>query len=128
MQSDRRLVRLVLANLLDNALKFTERGEVEVALAETAAGVTLSVRDTGPGISPDQQSVIFEPFEHVEPVDRKHTPGLGLGLAVVRELVQSLGGQIGLVSQVGRGSTFTVVLPSQAGQPSAAPGRAGAPA
>jgi signal transduction histidine kinase len=112
--SDRPLVRMVLTNLLDNAVKFTERGEVEVTLAPLASGLSLAVRDTGPGIPPDQQQTIFEPFEHLEPVQRKHTPGIGLGLTVVKELVQSLGGRIELESQPGQGSTFTVVLPSLA--------------
>jgi signal transduction histidine kinase len=110
--SDRRLARLVLANLLDNAVKFTDRGEVEVTVTSAWGGVAVAVRDTGPGIPPERHEAIFEPFEHVEPVQRKHTPGIGLGLAVVRELVRSLGGRIEVESQVGRGSTFTVVLPS----------------
>jgi signal transduction histidine kinase len=112
LHSDGRLVRLVLANLIDNAVKFTERGEVEVTLAPAAGGAAIAVRDTGPGMPTDRLQAIFEPFEHLEPVQRKHTPGIGLGLAVVRELVQSLGGRIEVDSQVGRGSTFTVVLPS----------------
>jgi signal transduction histidine kinase len=110
--SDRRLVRLVLSNLLDNAVKFTDQGEVDVTLAPAAGGVALTVRDTGPGIPAEHQSMIFEPFEHLEPLQRKHTPGVGLGLTVVKELVQSLGGRIEVESQVGQGSTFTVVLPS----------------
>jgi signal transduction histidine kinase len=112
LHSDRRLVRLVFANLLDNALKFTERGEVEVMLTPAPGGVALAVRDTGPGIPADRRHAIFEPFEHLEPVQRKHTPGVGLGLTVVKELVQTLGGRIVLESEMGRGSTFTVVLPS----------------
>jgi signal transduction histidine kinase len=112
LYTDRRLVRLVLGNLLDNAVKFTDRGGVDVTLAPAVGGVSLTVRDTGPGIPPEQQAMIFEPFEHLEPLQRKHTPGVGLGLTVVKELVQSLGGRIEVASQVGRGSTFTVVLPS----------------
>jgi len=71
----------------------------------------LAVRDTGPGISPEQQTIIFEPFEQLEPIRQKHVPGVGLGLALVREMAGALGGRIELTSQVGAGSTFAVVLP-----------------
>ena len=64
-----------------------------MTLAPAAGGAALGARHRA-GHPADQQAVIFEPFEHLEPVQRKHTPGVGLGLAVVRELVQSLGGRI----------------------------------
>jgi signal transduction histidine kinase len=121
MCTDRRGVRLVLGHLIGNAVKFSERGEVEVTLTAAATGVAVAVRDTGPGIPRDRQQTVFEPFTHLEPVERKHTPGVGLGLTVVKELVQSLGGRIDLESDVGRGSTFTVVLPSLSGLGEAVP-------
>jgi signal transduction histidine kinase len=83
LRSDARLVRLILTNLVDNALKYTERGEVEVTLAYGAGVHRFAVRDTGPGIPGDMQTSIFEPFAHLDPVRHKHTPGLGLGLALV---------------------------------------------
>src|SRR5262249_48988544 len=83
-----------LANARENGVKFTDHGEVEVTLTTAAGGVSLTVRDTGPGIPAEQQAMIFEPFEHLEPLSRKHTPGVGLGLTVVKELVQALGGRI----------------------------------
>ncbi len=71
------------------------------------------MRDSGRGIAPEDQARIFEPFEQLEELARKHTPGMGLGLALVREMVASLGGTITLESRVGVGSTFTVLLPSR---------------
>jgi signal transduction histidine kinase len=111
LQSDPRLVRLILNNLVDNALKYTEHGAVEVSMEHADGAHRLAVRDTGPGISPEQQTIIFEPFEQLEPIRQKHVPGVGLGLALVREMAGALGGRIELTSQVGAGSTFAVVLP-----------------
>ena len=112
LRSDRRLVRLIVTNLIDNALKFTEQGQVEVSLGHSGELFEIRVTDTGSGISIDNQSRIFEPFEHLEPLARKHTPGVGLGLSLVREMAEALGGRIMLESSVGSGSTFRVFLPS----------------
>lgn len=112
LESDRRLVRLVLANLVDNAIKFTAAGEVEIRLSYADGQHRITVRDTGAGIPRELHRTIFEPFEQLEPISRKHTPGVGLGLALVHEMVTALGGQIELESEPGRGSTFTVLLPS----------------
>jgi signal transduction histidine kinase len=112
LESDRRLVRLVLANLVDNAIKFTAAGEVEIRLSYVEGQHRIAVRDTGPGIPRELHRTIFEPFEQLEPISRKHTPGVGLGLALVQEMVTALGGQIELESEPGRGSTFTVLLPA----------------
>jgi signal transduction histidine kinase len=111
LQSDPRLVRLILSNLIDNALKYTEHGTVEVSLGHTDGAHRLAVKDTGPGIPPEQQAIIFEPFEQLEPIRQKHTPGVGLGLALVKEMTGALGARIELTSQVGAGSTFSIVLP-----------------
>src|SRR5262249_5857772 len=94
VQGEPRLLRLVLGNLLDNAIKFTERGEIAVTLAPAPDGLRIMVRDSGPGIPPEQQAAVFEPFAHLEPLQGKHTPGVGLGLTVVRELVRSMGGRV----------------------------------
>jgi len=112
LESDRRLVRLVMSNLVDNAIKFTSAGEVEIRLAQEAGEHRIMVRDTGPGIPREQHRTIFEPFEQLEPISRKHTPGVGLGLSLVYEMVLALGGRIELESEPGRGSTFTVRLPA----------------
>lgn len=113
LESDRRLVRLVLSNLVDNAIKFTAAGEVEIRLTQEDGEHRISVRDTGVGIPREQQRTIFEPFEQLEPISRKHTPGVGLGLALVQEMVTALGGRIELESEPGQGSTFTVRFPSR---------------
>ena len=109
--SDSRLVRLVLINLVMNAVKYTEQGRIEVLVAHGPRGHQLAVKDTGRGIPPEQLARIFEPFEHLEPIHQKHTPGVGMGLTLVKELVGSLGGRVEVQSVVGQGSTFTVVLP-----------------
>jgi signal transduction histidine kinase len=111
LMSDRRLVRLVLGNLVSNGVKFAERGSVEVRLEHDGHAHRLVVKDSGPGIPPELQTAVFEPFEQLEPMRHKHTPGVGLGLALVRELVDALGGRIELHSEVGVGSIFTVLLP-----------------
>jgi signal transduction histidine kinase len=76
--------------------------------------VTIAVTDNGPGIAEDAQALIFEPFVHLEAVVNKHIPGVGLGLALVRDMVRVLGGQLNLESRVGSGSTFRVTLPKHA--------------
>ena len=112
LSSDRRLLRLVLTNLVGNAIKFTQQGWVRVEIDHAGGCFRLAVRDTGPGIAPEHRAEIFEPFHHLEPLQHKHTPGIGLGLALVRELVSGLGGEVELESELDRGTTFTVVLPA----------------
>jgi signal transduction histidine kinase len=115
LQTDQALFRTVVSNLLDNALKFTDSGAVTVSLEQRRGSVRVHVRDTGPGVPSDERSRIFEPFAHVESADRKHTPGVGLGLALVREVMTALRGKVELESAVGVGSTFTLVLPAPVG-------------
>jgi signal transduction histidine kinase len=112
LRSDSRLVRLVLSNLVNNAVKFTERGSVHVSISAAGDGVRVSVADTGPGIAPEEQARIFKPFVHVEPSQLGHTPGVGLGLAIVRDLLSALGGKVAMESDLGQGSTFTVDFPT----------------
>jgi signal transduction histidine kinase len=108
---DARFVRLILSSLIDNAIKYTDRGVVELRAAAGADGLVLTVRDSGRGIDPVDSERIFEPFEHGERIENKTTPGVGLGLALVRDLVAVLAGRITLCSEKGVGSTFTVTLP-----------------
>jgi signal transduction histidine kinase len=108
--SDPRLIRLILVNLIGNALKFTERGSVEVTVGKLEGREFLRVRDTGPGIAPERLGLIFEPFEQLEAIQNKHQPGVGLGLALVREMVLALNGEVTVQSKPGEGSTFTVLL------------------
>ena len=108
---DARLLRQVLANLLSNAIKFTARGEIVLHVRRqelTADAVTLefAVADTGIGIPPDKQRVIFEEFVQADASTTRQYGGTGLGLAIASRLASVLGGSIGLESEPNRGSTF----------------------
>ena len=108
---DARLLRQVLANLLSNAIKFTERGTIELRVRpHERAGDTVTLRfevaDTGIGIPPDKQRVIFEEFVQADASTTRRYGGTGLGLAIASRLVEALGGAIGLESEPGAGSTF----------------------
>jgi|GEM_PF-559566 len=107
--TDTRKVRQILVNLLGNAVKFTDRGEVGFAASGRDGWVVFEVRDTGPGIAPEHQQKIFEPFWQV--AGAKRAAGTGLGLSVTRQLAQLLGGDVEVRSTLGEGSTFTVRLP-----------------
>jgi PAS domain S-box-containing protein len=105
---------LVLKNLIANALKFTERGSVAVAVRGCEEGVEITVTDTGVGIAPEHHALIFEPFRQLEPCLTRRHAGVGLGLYIARRMLDALGGTITLDSELGRGSTFRVWLPRDA--------------
>jgi signal transduction histidine kinase len=109
-RSDPRLLKLLLRHLLDNAIKFTDRGSVRLAVSREADELRVEVADTGRGIAPEQRTRIFEPFRDGGDVSHKHVGGIGLGLSIVRQVVEMLGGRIDLVSELGRGTTVTVWL------------------
>ena len=111
LSSDVRLLRVVLGNLLSNALKFTKEGTVTLRLYARENGHVIEVHDTGIGIPQADIPRIFLPFEQLEPVRRKSIPGVGLGLALVRQVVEMLGGTVEVKSETGVGSTFRVLLP-----------------
>lgn len=111
---DRRLLRLVVSNLVGNAVKYTHRGEVVVTVSHGAGGHVVAVRDTGPGIPEEDRGRIFEPFEQLEDVRHKSVPGVGLGLALVKRVVESLGGGVSVGIPPEGGCVFTVVLPPSA--------------
>jgi signal transduction histidine kinase len=113
VETDPRLVRLVLLNLLENAVKFTDKGEIAVAVEIIGSSLKISVKDSGPGISEDAQALIFEPFEQIGPAENKHLPGIGLGLTLVREMVGALGGVVEVDSRLGQGATFVVIVPTR---------------
>lgn len=104
-------LRMIMKNLLANALKFTEVGKITVRTKREGAGIKISIRDTGIGIPPDSLSSIFEPFQQALPSSPPKTKGVGLGLYIVRQLVDTLGGTVSAASAVGKGSTFQVWLP-----------------
>jgi signal transduction histidine kinase len=114
IESDPKLLRLVIVNLLSNAVKFTERGKVAIAVSSQGAERVVRVTDSGTGIDPAEQKRIFEPFHNVEPRKHKHLPGVGLGLSLARQIVDNLGGRIAVRSERGKGSTFEVSLPAVA--------------
>jgi signal transduction histidine kinase len=109
--SEPRLLRVVISNLVENAVKFTEAGRVDVQVSGGEEERRVAVTDSGPGIPTDDQESIFQPFVQLDPLHAKHVPGVGLGLSLVRELCAALGARVELRSSPGAGSTFTVVLP-----------------
>lgn len=104
-------IRQLIANLLSNALKFTERGSVVVAMITTAAEITVSVTDSGIGIPPDEIDKVFEGFHQVDSSETRRIGGSGLGLTICKEIVEHYGGHIGVVSRLGEGSCVSFVLP-----------------
>jgi signal transduction histidine kinase len=112
--ADPKRVRQILTNLVGNAIKFTQRGEVVVHVSREGRFARVSVRDTGPGISDKERSMIFLEYKQAQE-ERARRRGTGLGLAITRRLVQMHGGTIDVDTQVGQGSTFTVYLPIWAG-------------
>ncbi len=112
----------VVKNLLSNALKFTEKGEVRLRISRPPAdmdcgvlagrdGVAISVMDSGIGIAPEKQDLIFEAFQQVDGSISRRYGGTGLGLSIAKEFAGLLGGEIRLTSEVGHGSCFTVLVP-----------------
>ena len=111
-RTDRVKLKVVLKNLLSNAVKFTDDGQVTVVAHWRDGGIDLTVADTGVGIAPDVLPIIFEPFRQGESSMTRRFGGLGLGLYIVRRLIDLLGGTIDVHSAVGRGSTFQIWIPS----------------
>jgi signal transduction histidine kinase len=111
MRSDRKKIAKILASLLGNACKFTERGEIVASLEVGDGRVTYRVRDTGIGIPADAHEMVFDEFRQVDGSATRRYGGSGLGLALSRRLARLLGGEISLESAPDHGSTFTVVLP-----------------
>ena len=92
-------------------MHYTETGAVDVLLAHEGESVRLHVRDTGPGIPPERQAEIFEPFVQLDGSTTREHGGTGLGLTICRRLARLLGGDVTLASTPGEGSTFSVRLP-----------------
>jgi CheY-like chemotaxis protein/anti-sigma regulatory factor (Ser/Thr protein kinase) len=108
--TDPRALERVLSNLVANAVRYTERGRVVVGVRRRASRVALLVGDTGVGIAPRHQRKIFEAFYQSSNPDRDRRKGFGLGLAIVERLALALGSHVEVVSELGRGSLFSVLL------------------
>jgi signal transduction histidine kinase len=113
---DERRLTQVLLNLVGNAIKFTNAGEVLIKAAASNGAYTLSVRDTGPGIDPADQVKIFEEFQQADNSSTKTKGGTGLGLSIAKRIVAMHGGRIWVESELGCGSTFFVNVPVEVEQ------------
>jgi signal transduction histidine kinase/CHASE3 domain sensor protein len=119
-RGDERRLAQVLLNLVGNAIKFTEAGEVVVSVAVDDTDFEIAVTDTGPGIPPDQQQRIFEEFQQVDSSATRKKGGTGLGLAISKRIIELHGGRIWVESEPGQGSSFRFVIPIQVEQRAAA--------
>jgi signal transduction histidine kinase len=103
----------VLTNLIDNAAKYSPEGKnIEVILNVDPTGVEIAVRDYGPGIAPEELNHLFEPYKRGDAERTKSTTGLGLGLFIVRGIVEAHGGKVAVESKLGEGSVFRLRFPA----------------
>jgi signal transduction histidine kinase len=116
-RGDERRLAQVLLNLVGNAIKFTDAGDVRIAANIENGRFVLSVADTGPGIPASEQTRIFEEFHQIDSSNTKTKSGTGLGLAISKRIVELHGGRIWVESAVGKGSTFRLELPVRAERP-----------
>jgi signal transduction histidine kinase/CheY-like chemotaxis protein len=114
-------VRQVMINLLSNASRFTERGGVRISARRESDDVVISVVDTGPGIAPEDQGRLFEPFQQLDSSIRRRHGGSGLGLSISRRFIEMHGGRMWLESTVGEGTRISFTLPLQASMPGGLP-------
>ena len=111
MNSDIDKIRQILVNLAGNAVKFTDAGEVRLELHLRDGDACFSVCDTGIGIATADRERLFKPFAQLDPTLTRRHGGTGLGLYISHALAVLLGGRIDVESEIGKGSTFTLVLP-----------------
>lgn len=111
VRSDAMLLERILRNLVSNAVRYTVRGKILVGCRRMGAKLRIAVYDTGPGIAPEHQQLVFEEFYQVGNAERDRAKGMGLGLSIVQRLAALLGAPIMLVSQSHRGSMFAIDLP-----------------
>jgi signal transduction histidine kinase len=113
VHTDQLKLKVILKNLLNNALKFTEQGSIGLAVRSLQDGVEFKVMDTGSGIPPEIQAVMFERFRQGESAMTRHYDGVGLGLYIVKRMLELLEGTVTVESAVGKGSTFSVWIPQE---------------
>lgn len=109
--SDVNRLTQVCVNLLMNAIKFTDQGHVDLEISLSGGNLHIAVRDTGPGIPPENIEFIFEAFRRLKDFDTRKHQGAGLGLSIVKKLTELLGGKVSVSSTVGRGSQFSIAVP-----------------
>jgi signal transduction histidine kinase len=117
LYGDEERLHQVLVNLTDNAIKFTDEGGIHVRICrpngDYSSHWAMEISDTGPGISEEERELVFAPFRRVDDSMTREHIGVGLGLSIVKQLVELMNGEIALESEPGQGSTFTVILPLQ---------------
>jgi signal transduction histidine kinase len=113
LKSDRMKVKEILSNIVFNAVKYTDKGQVRVTAAPTESGdqIEIEIKDTGVGIPQESLPLIFEPFRQVEGSSSRSLGGVGLGLAIAKRLLNLLHGKVEVASEVGKGTTFRITLP-----------------
>jgi signal transduction histidine kinase len=112
---DEQRLTQVLLNLVGNAIKFTDIGEVRITATVADGHFTVAVTDTGPGIPPEELKRVFEQFHQIDNSNTKAKGGTGLGLAIAKQIVEMHGGRIWVESTLGEGATFQMELPIRAG-------------
>jgi two-component system CheB/CheR fusion protein len=110
--SDRNLLTQIVRRMLSNAIRYTHSGNVKVHCRRETGGLRVTVQDSGIGIAPDQLAVIFDEFYQVEKDPARRNVGLGLGLSIAERGANLLGTKVEVESEVGRGSSFSLVLPA----------------
>jgi signal transduction histidine kinase len=115
IESDGQKLQQILVQLLSNALKFTEKGRIELSIQKCREGsqelLEIAVADTGIGIKREEQEIIFDDFRQLESSSIRHRGGTGVGLGLCRKLAEALGGEIRVTSEYGVGSVFSLFLP-----------------
>jgi signal transduction histidine kinase len=120
-RGDERRLSQVLLNLVGNAIKFTDKGEVKIAASAADGSFTVAVRDTGPGIAASDQAKIFEEFQQADNSSTRQKGGTGLGLAIAKRIIEMHGGRLWVESSLGEGSTFSFTVPVRVDQQAGVP-------
>jgi signal transduction histidine kinase len=110
LRADRQRILQILFNIISNACKFTRHGSIKLRAYQTGDDVVISVQDTGPGIAPQDHSLVYEAFKQTD-TGLRHAGGTGLGMPISKNLAEAHGGRLWLESELGKGSTFFVSLP-----------------
>ncbi len=116
-QGDAQRLTQVLLNLVGNAIKFTDAGDVGIQVTAAEGAFTIAISDTGPGIAPEDQQKIFEEFQQADNTSTRAQGGTGLGLAISKRIIEMHGGRMWVESSLGKGSTFWFTLPIRVDRP-----------